>query len=299
MPWSQLLYPPVRYRGRFAPSPSGPLHFGSLIAALGSWLDARSHGGEWLVRIEDIDPPRQQPGADRLILQQLEAHGLTWDRQPLYQSQRSAAYQQLLDQLQQQGLLYVCRCRRNQIKAQGGHQGAACRALANPLPGALRFANLNPVERFDDLLLGPIPVAPALASEDMVVKRSDGLWGYPLAVVADDLAQGISHVVRGADLVEATASQLALIGALGAQPPAYGHLPLAVVAPGLKLSKQNHAPAIEAARASANLDAALCFLGLPPPPSLTGAPVAELLAWAVSHYQRARLPAVREQPLAH
>lgn len=297
MPWSQLLYPPVRYRGRFAPSPSGPLHFGSLIAALGSWLDARSHGGEWLVRIEDIDPPRQQPGADRLILQQLEAHGLTWDRQPLYQSQRSAAYQQLLDQLQQQGLLYVCRCRRNQIKAQGGHQGAACRALANPLPGALRFANLNPVERFDDLLLGPIPVAPALASEDMVVKRSDGLWGYPLAVVADDLAQGISHVVRGADLVEATASQLALIGALGAQPPAYGHLPLAVVAPGLKLSKQNHAPAIEAARASANLDAALCFLGLPPPPSLTGAPVTELLAWAVSHYRRARLPAVRERQL--
>lgn len=299
MPWSQRLYPAVRYRGRFAPSPSGPLHFGSLIAALGSWLDARSHGGEWLVRIEDIDPPRQQPGADRLILQQLEAHGLTWDRQPLYQSQRSAAYQQLLDQLQQQGLLYVCRCRRSQIKAQGGHRGADCRALANPLPGALRFANLNPVEQFDDLLLGPIQVTAALAGDDMVVKRSDGLWGYPLAVVADDLAQGITHVMRGADLVEATVAQLALIRALGAPPPAYGHLPLAVVEPGLKLSKQNHAPAIDADQASINLSAALRFLGLPPPASLTGAPVAELLAWAVSRYQRARLPAVRELPLVH
>ena len=297
MLWSQPLYPPVAYRGRFAPSPSGPLHFGSLIAALGSWLDARSHGGEWLVRIEDIDPPRQQPGADRLILQQLEDHGLIWDRQPLYQSQRSEAYQQLLDQLQQQGLLYVCHCRRSQIKAQGGHQGAACRALANPLPGALRFANLNPVDQFDDLLLGPIRVAPAQAGEDMVVKRSDGLWGYPLAVVADDLAQGISHVVRGADLVEATASQLALIHALGATPPDYGHLPLAVVVPGLKLSKQNHAPAIDADQASANLSAALCFLGLPPPPAMTKAPPAELLAWAVGHYQRSRLPAVREQQL--
>ena len=288
------LYPAVAYRGRFAPSPSGPLHLGSLLTAVGSWLDARAAGGEWLLRIEDIDPPREQPGAAALIQQQLHDHGLYWDRDILWQSQRSAAYQQALAQLQQLKLAYCCHCSRKQIKEQGSHQGSWCRRQQFAPPGAWRFANLNPCSRFTDLHLQQVTVPAAIAAEDLVLQRSDGLWGYPLAVVVDDLAQGISHVVRGADLLQATAGQQALMIALGATPPHYLHLPLVVARPGFKLSKQNHAPAIDGRMAATNLQQALALLGLPPPPALVGSNCHGLLHWALEHYQRQRLPSQQE-----
>lgn len=292
------LYPAVAYRGRFAPSPSGPLHLGSLLTAVGSWLDARAAGGEWLLRIEDIDPPREQPGAAALIQQQLYDHGLHWDRDILWQSQRSTAYQQVLAQLQQLKLAYCCHCSRKQIKEQGGHQGPWCRRQQHQPPGAWRFANLQAQLQFADLRLGQVAVPAAIAAEDVVLQRSDGLWGYPLAVVVDDLAQGISHVVRGADLLQATAPQLALMSALGATPPHYLHLPLVVAHPGFKLSKQNHAPAIDGRTAVANLRQALSLLGLPPPATLVGSDCHSLLHWALAHYQRQRLPSQQELPAA-
>lgn len=292
------LYPAVAYRGRFAPSPSGPLHLGSLLTAVGSWLDARAAGGEWLLRIEDIDPPREQPGAAALIQQQLYDHGLHWDRDILWQSQRSAAYQAALTHLQQQQLAYICHCSRKQIKEQGGHQGPWCRRQQHEPPGAWRFANLKAQLQFADLRLGQVAVPAAIAAEDVVLQRSDGLWGYPLAVVVDDLAQGINHVVRGADLLQATAPQLALMSALGATPPHYLHLPLVVAHPGFKLSKQNHAPAIDGRTAVANLRQALNLLGLPPPTTLAGSDCHSLLHWALAHYQRQRLPSQQELPAA-
>ena len=293
------LYPAVAYRGRFAPSPSGQLHLGSLLTALGSWLDARAAGGEWLLRIEDIDPPREQPGAAAQIQQQLHDHGLYWDRDILWQSQRSAAYQAVLTHLQQQQLAYICRCSRKQIKQQGGHNGPWCRSQQHAAPGAWRLANQHPCQQFDDLHYGQVTIDPSLAMEDVVLLRSDGLWGYPLAVVADDLAQGISHVVRGADLLAATAPQLALITALNATAPHYLHLPLVVTRPGVKLSKQNHAPAIDGRTATANLRLALRLLGLPPAATLAGSNCHSLLEWAVAHYQRQQLPPQQElQPSA-
>ncbi len=292
------LYPAAAYRGRFAPSPSGPLHLGSLLTAVASWLDARAAGGEWLLRIDDIDPPREQAGAAELIMQQLSDHGLNWDGDILWQSQRSSAYQQLLAHLQAQQLAYCCHCSRKQIKEQGGHQGAHCRQQQQQPPGAWRFANLKPQLQFVDLRLGQVAVPATIASDDVVLQRSDGLWGYPLAVVADDLAQGISHVVRGADLLHATAPQLALMAAIGATAPHYLHLPVVVSQPGLKLSKQNHAPALDGRMAAANMRQALSLLGLAPPSTLNGSDCHSLLQWALTRYQRQLLPRQQELPLA-
>lgn len=290
--------------GRFAPSPTGPLHAGSLVAALASWLDARALGGRWLVRIEDVDTPRCVPGADRLILQQLAACGLLPDEPPLWQSQRNAHYEAALAQLAANGLTYPCTCSRKDIafaQAAVGHRPA--RGVEMPYPGTCRpengglrdqpaqawrlhvekciskvpiapadqaptalflEANHNPLFNWTDRRLGPQHQDVACTVGDFVLRRADGLWAYQLAVVVDDAAQGITHVVRGEDLADNTSRQRLLQHALGLTPPRYLHTPLVLAVNGEKLSKQNGAAALETGAPLAQLRSAASHLGLPP-----------------------------------
>ena len=278
------------YRGRFAPSPSGPLHFGSLVSALASFLHARHCGGDWLVRIEDLDPPREQPGADRKILEALEAHGLHWDGQVWYQSERLDAYAGILADLRQHGLAYPCNCTRKDLRAMGGIYDGRCRRRRTEpeepfawrlklydLPEAI--ADLNETLGFEDLFQGYQQNNLRRDLSDPVIKRKDGLFAYQLAVVTDDIAQGVTHVIRGSDLLELSVGQLACFYLLGGQPPRFGHVPTAINAAGQKLSKQHGAPALQNHRASDNLWQALTFLGQNPPLQLAGASPEELLDW--------------------
>ncbi|WP_105188353.1 tRNA glutamyl-Q(34) synthetase GluQRS [Pseudoalteromonas sp. T1lg48] len=278
------------YVGRFAPSPSGPLHFGSLVAALGSYLDAHAHQGQWLVRIEDIDTPRVRPGADSDILHTLEAYGLHWHGEVIWQSQRLPRYAQVTQQLMEQGQVYGCQCTRKEIKALGGVYKGHCRNLQ--LRGehlALRLKQQQPVYHYLDALQGRVDIAALEAEEDYIIKRRDGLFAYQLVVVVDDMDQGITHVVRGADLLIPTARQIGLFQQLGYPAPQYMHLPLAVASPGFKLSKQNYAPAIDRQNPQPALLDALRFLGFAPDPELVTYPVADILSWALSQYQRQSL----------
>jgi glutamyl-Q tRNA(Asp) synthetase len=261
------------YRGRFAPSPTGPLHAGSLVAALASWLDARAGDGVWLVRIEDLDPPREVPGASDEILRQLAACGLESDEPVMYQSTRDDAYEAALRSLQSRGLVYGCICSRRDIDAAvaarpGLHPGVypgtcARRATA---PEAVRAWRVRvPVETvsFVDRAVGP--TFQRLDSEvgDFVIRRADGLWAYQLAVVVDDGAQSITDVVRGADLLDNTPRQIFLQRALGLPTPRYLHVPLVLNERGEKLSKQTLAPALDAGDALRALERAAHHLGLP------------------------------------
>jgi glutamyl-Q tRNA(Asp) synthetase len=280
-----------RYRGRFAPSPSGALHFGSLVAALASFLDAKHHQGLWLVRIEDIDPPRAQAGADLDILNTLEQFGLHWDEPVLYQSQQTDYYQSYLQQLAHQGLSYFCQCSRADIKAIGGIYQGHCRTLRLGASNhAIRLCNRSKLSSFNDLLLGHYQGDKTLASEDFILKRKDGLFAYQLAVVLDDMAQQINHVIRGADLLEPTLRQLSFFNILQQQAPAYGHVPLVINGQGYKLSKQNRAPALNKARPQPELIAALTLLGQQPPAQLHYASVAEIIHWASINWSRTNVP---------
>jgi glutamyl-Q tRNA(Asp) synthetase len=275
----------VRYIGRFAPSPTGPLHAGSLVAALASWLDARAHKGQWLVRIEDVDTPRCIAGADQLILQQLAACGLVPDSAVMYQSQRGDAYQAALDGLITKGWAYPCGCSRKEIEeAQAllGHTRERHHAAVYPgtcrdgLKGkAARAWRLNVQRVIDDLklatpltwqdrLLGSQEQDMAQEVGDFVLKRADGLWAYQLAVVVDDAAQGITHIVRGADLSDNTARQIVLQHALGLPTPSYMHTPLVLGENGEKLSKQNGAEAFDVSQPLQALNCAAQVLGLAP-----------------------------------
>ena len=284
------------YRGRFAPSPSGPLHFGSLIAAVGSYLQAKSQQGQWLVRMEDIDTPRMQVGAADAILRTLERYQLFWDGDVWVQSQRLERYQQVLDALKQQHLTYGCNCTRARIQSLPHGYDGFCRDK-NRTEGQLAWRLKAPATAlsFTDQHLGDIHIPPALAAEDYILKRRDGLFAYQLVVVVDDLDQGITEVVRGADLLELTTRQQALFQLLGATAPKYLHLPLAVLEPGFKLSKQNHAPAVEGWPVSETLAAVLAFLGHKPPKELEGAAPAELLAWACTAWRVHHIPKQSEQ----
>ncbi len=242
------------YRGRFAPSPTGPLHFGSLIAALAGYLHARHAGGEWLLRMEDIDPPREVPGAGDRILYSLERHGLFWDGPVSYQSRRGAHYDAALARLEENGALFACGCTRA-ILGPGGSCGRRCAPGAGD-PIALRVG-LDPRGRFTDLILGPQEQSGPL---DQVLKRKDGLYAYALAVVVDDGLQGISHVLRGRDLLDQTTAQRQLHHLLGNPVPDFGHLPLLVGSDGHKLSKQTGAAPLDDSRPVANLRRALGFL---------------------------------------
>lgn len=280
------------YRGRFAPSPSGPLHFGSLVAALGSYLDAKAHNGAWLVRIEDIDTPRVVAGSDSLILRTLENYGLYWDGSIRYQSECLNHYQEVLNTLTNAKQVYACKCTRKEIKLHGGFYTGHCRDLELAFEQqALRLKQSLPTYQFNDLFKGNIIVESKFAEEDYIIKRRDGLFAYQLVVVLDDIEQQVSHIVRGADLLFPTVRQISLYKLLGAKVPQFGHLPLAVAEPGFKLSKQNYAAAIDMDKPQQTLLAALNFLGLDTETQLKSATVEEIIQWAVNTWQRELVPA--------
>lgn len=285
----------MQYVGRFAPTPSGPLHFGSLVTALASWLDARSHQGLWLLRMEDLDPPREMPGAADQILQTLEGLGLIWDGSVLYQSQRSAAYSAALEDLQHLGLAYPCSCTRKELAGQLTYPGYCRLSPRHPeRPLAWRFA-VNPelTAEWMDGVQGQ-QAWPLKQAGDVVIKRKDGLWAYQLAVLVDDLEQGITHVVRGIDLLDSTPWQINLLDSLqpGAARFHYSHLPVIVNSSGQKLSKQNHAPAISSQQATELLYRALLALNQPVEPAWAKASPEQLLDLAVDHWQLNRVPRV-------
>ena len=287
----QTAHGQTQYVGRFAPSPSGDLHFGSLIAALGSYLQARAQGGRWLVRIEDIDPPREIPGAAARILAALEHYGLHWDGPVVYQSQRHDAYRATLDWLKQQGLSYYCTCTRSRIQQIGGLYDGYCRERHLPATGAaIRLRQTQPVYSFYDKLLGELYAVPALAEEDFIIRRRDGLFAYNLAVVVDDAFQGVTEIVRGADLIEPTVRQIALYQQLQQPVPGYLHLPLALNPDGNKLSKQNHAPPLPNGDPRPVLIAALKFLHQPLPECWQDLDLPLLLRFAVEHWTLAAIP---------
>lgn len=287
------------YIGRFAPSPSGDLHFGSLIAALGSYLQARAQRGIWRVRIEDIDPPREIPGAATRILKQLENHGLEWDGDVLWQSQRHDAYRAALHDLQQQGQCYYCTCTRSRIQQTGGLYDGHCRTLGyGPHQAALRLKVDHPVLAFDDRLRGRVEADPKLAREDFIIHRRDGLFAYNLAVVVDDHFQGITEVVRGADLIEPTVRQITLYQQSGWAEPAHLHLPLVLNHDGNKLSKQNHAPALPAGDARPALVDALHFLGQTVSTGWLDLTLTTLLQQAIDNWQCEKIP-INDARLAH
>jgi len=280
-------------RGRFAPSPSGPLHFGSLLAALGSYLSAKSQQGQWLVRIEDIDTPRTVPGAADDILRTLERFGLYWDDAVVWQSQRLDLYQAHFEHFLREQLIYPCQCNRARIASLGGLYDGHCRSHPpqEAGPQAWRLQAQGVASNFVDLVFGEQHITPALAQEDYIIKRRDGLFAYQWVVVLDDIDQRINQVVRGADLLQMTSRQQALFRQFGAVAPQFAHLPLAVTAPGLKLSKQNHATDINRFAPEVSMAAALALLGHPLPAELRQAPVTEQLAFATLNWQLTQVPA--------
>ena len=249
------------YRGRFAPSPTGRLHFGSLVAALGSWLFARAAGGRWIVRMEDLDREREVAGAAPQILRALEAFGLATDEPVVYQSQRSDAYAEALARLAAEGHAYRCWCSRSDLEPHGGIHPRECIAAAQPRASAWRLRVADACIDFDDLVLGPQRQDLAREVGDFVVWRADGACAYQLAVVVDDGAQAISDVVRGADLLDSTPRQILLQRLLGLPQPRHAHLPLALDADGRKLSKHEAARAVDPSEPLPALRAALRFLG--------------------------------------
>lgn len=289
---------PAPYIGRFAPSPTGPLHLGSLVAAVASFLDARAAGGRWLLRMEDLDRPRCEPGAADIILRQLEAYGLAWDGVVLTQSQRDDAYAAALDALKARGAVYPCGCTRSQlVHAPRNAEGeivypGTCRAGLPPgaIARAWRVRVPDASSRFHDRIHGDLAQNLAHDVGDFIVKRADGLFAYQLAVAVDDAFQGITHVVRGADLLWNTPRQIYLQGLLGLPTPVYAHVPLITNAAGQKLSKQTRAPALPDAGRGAVLGRALAMLGHPVPADLEGARPAELLGWASTHWHIENVP---------
>lgn len=278
------------YRGRFAPSPTGPLHFGSLVAALGSWLLARHVAGEWLVRIEDLDPPREIAGASERQLRTLGAFGLKSDAPVLRQSDRGDLYQRAIDRLLSDGHAFVCHCSRGDLAADAGvHRH--CVPGARRSDPSIRF-RVPPATavKFVDAVQGPVEQRVDLAVGDFVLRRTDGLWAYQLAVVVDDAAQGITEVVRGADLLDSTPRQILLQRALGLATPRYAHLPLIVDAGGHKLSKSMASLPIDDDSPLPALRAAWGALGQPAAALAGAASVASLLATAMRAFDPARIP---------
>ena len=274
-----------QYIGRFAPSPTGPLHFGSLVAAVASYLQARSCGGRWLLRIEDIDPPRERRGAADLIVRALESYGFEWDGPVLYQSRNSPRHHAAVERLIDEGLAYACSCSRQRLAtAPQGPLGriypGTCRARNNPPDNAIRLKTDNTPVVFVDLLQGRQVQRLESESGDFVIRRRDNLIAYHVAVVVDDALQGISHVVRGVDLLESTPRQIYLQRLLGYPTPQYAHIPVVVNREGQKLSKTTGAGGIRLDRISPVLCAALRALGQSVPPDLASAGQSEVWAWA-------------------
>ncbi len=281
------------YIGRFAPSPTGPLHFGSLVSALASYLDARAVNGRWLVRIEDIDPPREVPGAADMILGQLEQHGLEWDAPVLYQSRRTDAYRAAIDALQQAGKIYGCNCSRQRLRQLGDAYDGHCRSANLTIDGSVALRIVTPDDthiEFADIFQGQQRVDLSSTTGDFIVHRRDQLIAYQLAVSVDDGYQGITDVIRGSDLLSSTPRQWFLMQQLRLRQPRYGHIPVALNRRGQKLSKQNHARALPPSKTHETLFAALVWLRQNPPPELRGASLVELLSWGKSHWRRHTVP---------
>ncbi len=281
--------PLITYRGRFAPSPTGPLHFGSLVTALASYLEARTHKGQWLIRIEDTDPLREPPDATRQILRSLESHHLFPDEPIRFQSQRHDAYQTAIKRLLAQGDAYRCTCSRKQLREHQGRHPNACRShriQPGDQPCAIRFALKDEDCCWQDQLLGIQHQKINAELDDPVILRKEGFYAYQLAVVVDDIDQHITHVVRGSDLLDMTAQQQQIYRALGATPPRWLHIPVICNSQGQKLSKQTHAPALNDETPALNLVQALAALGQEPPESLATLPPEQVLEWAQQHWRR-------------
>ncbi|GAB4123148.1 MAG: tRNA glutamyl-Q(34) synthetase GluQRS [Sideroxydans sp.] len=299
--------PDTAYRGRFAPSPTGPLHFGSLVAAIGSYLDAKHHHGTWLVRMEDLDTPRCVPGAADDILRTLAAFGLHSDEPVIHQSQRTSAYQAALATLKAGGAAYPCCCTRKEIadSALHGIEGfvypGTCRhGMAHPrtTPAWRVRTDFSPTPMtFEDALQGRITQDLQRDIGDFVVQRADGLFAYQLAVVVDDAEQRITHVVRGADLLASTPRQIHLQHLLRLPTPHYLHLPIVVNNAGEKLSKQTRAAPVDVEQPALTLWRALTYLKQAPPLELASSDVPTILDWAVQNWQPQRLAGVRTIPV--
>lgn len=293
-----------RSRGRFAPSPTGPLHFGSLVAAVGSFLEVRKNDGEWLLRIEDLDRPRCREDAANDILRTLEAFGFEWHGEVIWQSRRSAAYRDALERLRAAGRVFACACSRRELAdsalAPNGapvYPGTCRSGLPPGKPPRAHRLRINE-ERivFDDAIQGFVAQDLADAVGDFLLLRADGIFAYQLAVVADDGEQGVTQIVRGADLLDSTPRQVLLQRLLGWPMPAYAHLPVAIDASGEKLSKQTRAAPLDAAKPIPALLCALRFLGQEPPAELAEASLPEFWRWAAAHWQLARVPRQRSLP---
>lgn len=282
------------YIGRFAPTPSGFLHFGSLVAALASYLDARSVGGRWLLRMEDLDPPREVPGAQDAILHTLESYGFEWDGECVRQSDRHDAYAQVLDRLFDQGLAYACTCSRKQLE---GHQGVYpgfCRNALHPRhDAAIRLRVPELIYGFTDRVQGEFRQHLGREVGDFVIRRRDGLYAYQLAVVLDDAWQGMSDVVRGADLLDSTPRQLYLQELLGLPQPRYLHVPLIIQPDGHKLGKSYRSPPLPPDQAGPLLNRALRALGQRPPDELAEATPRAVLGWGIANWDATRIPGSR------
>lgn len=293
--------PSASYRGRFAPSPTGPLHIGSLIAAVGSYLEAKTHHGQWLVRMEDLDPPREVPGAADQILKTLETYGFEWDGSVLYQSHRQKAYEAALDTLQKQDMLYPCGCTRKEIadSALTGIEGpvypGTCRngLETGKAARAWRVRVQNAEITLNDAIQGHLSQNLGQDIGDFVLKRADGYFAYQLAVVVDDAEQEITHIVRGADLLDSTPRQRYLQQLLGVPTPQYAHLPVAANIAGEKLSKQTLAPPLDLLHPTPAIWDALRFLGQHPPAELMYSDLVTLWSWAQGHWCLDHIPKIK------
>lgn len=287
---------PVSYRGRYAPSPTGPLHFGSVVAAVASYADARSRGGTWLVRIDDIDRLRTTPGAADDILRVLAALGMSWDERIVYQSRRTDAYHSALHELRARRLVYPCRCSRREIADSSvrGIEGfvypGTCREGCAGRARAWRYDTRDGIVRFGDAIQGEIAQDVGTAIGDFVLYRADRVYAYHLACAVDDAEQGITHVVRGADLLVSTPRQILLQRVLGYPHPRYAHVPVAVDVRGAKLSKQTHAAAVTERDAAPALRRALIFLGQRLPDDAARMDVQTLWQWALPRWKLEHVP---------
>lgn len=285
------------YIGRFAPSPTGPLHFGSLLAATASFLDARAQQGKWLLRMEDLDKPREKNGAADDILRTLEAFGFQWDGQVVYQSQQLPRYQAILEDLQQQRLVYPCGCSRREIAdiAKAGSDGliypGTCRdGLHGKVARSWRLIVPDVVINVEDRIQSAFKQALNRDVGDFVLRRADGIFAYQLAVVADDAWQGVTHIVRGTDLLSSTPRQILLQRYLNYPAPSYAHLPVATTHDGQKLSKQNRAQPVRAADTGQVICQVLALLGMQPPVDLAIMKLPDIWDWAIQNWQINKVP---------
>jgi len=291
------------YTGRFAPTPSGPLHQGSLLTALASYLDARAKQGTWLLRIDDLDTPRNQAGAADRILSSLDAHGLHWDAPVLYQSDRIEDYQSALLQLVRSGQIFSCQCSRKLLQGASTYPGTCSRqiisteyftALHNP--AALRVKVNDSTLYFDDLIQGRFEGKLTRETGDFIVFRRDGIHGYHLTTAIDDSFQNISHIIRGADLLQSSLQQTHIINQLGLKQPIFGHIPVIVDNRGHKLSKHSKPESIDVTDPASNLYFCLARLGQNPPMELQYQTVTFVLQWGIDHWDINLIPGIRSFP---